>query len=73
VARPLRAAEVLVLAQDGHQVALVPRTRWARVFPVTPATLLAWNRRLTAGKYDASKRRKPGRPLAFYRLSHLND
>ena len=41
---------------------LVPRTRWAEVFPVTPATLLAWHRRLVAGKYDASKRRKPGRP-----------
>jgi putative transposase len=25
---------------------LVPRRRWAEVFPVTPATLLAWHRRL---------------------------
>jgi putative transposase len=41
---------------------LVPRRRWAGVFPVTPATLLAWHRRLEAGKYDTSKRRKPGRP-----------
>jgi putative transposase len=41
---------------------LVPRGRWAEVFPVTPATLLAWHRRLAAGKYDTSKRRKPGRP-----------
>jgi putative transposase len=41
---------------------LVPRRRWAEVFPVTPATLLAWHRRLAAGKYDTSKRRKPGRP-----------
>ena len=41
---------------------LVPRRRWAGVFPVTPATLLAWRRRLAAGKYDTSKRRKPGRP-----------
>jgi len=41
---------------------LVPRTRWAEVFPVTPATLLAWHRRLAARKYDTSKRRKPGRP-----------
>jgi putative transposase len=40
----------------------VPRRRWAEVFPVTPATLLAWHRRLAAGKYDTSKRRKPGRP-----------
>jgi len=41
---------------------LVPRRRWAEVFPVTPATLLAWHRRLAAKKYDTSKRRKPGRP-----------
>ena len=40
---------------------LVPRRRWAEVFPVTPATLLAWHRRLAAKKYDTSKRRKPGR------------
>jgi len=40
---------------------LVPRSRWAQVFPVTPATLLAWHRRLAAKKYDTSKRRKPGR------------
>jgi putative transposase len=42
---------------------LVPRKRWGEVFPVTPATLLAWHRRLAAGKYDTntSKRRKPGR------------
>jgi putative transposase len=38
---------------------LVPRRRWAEVFPVTPATLLAWHRRLAAKKYDTSK---PGRP-----------
>jgi putative transposase len=41
---------------------LVPRRRWAEVFSVTPATLLAWHRRLAAGKYDMSRRRKPGRP-----------
>jgi putative transposase len=41
---------------------LVPRKRWAEVFPVTPATLLAWHRRLTAGKYGTSIRRTPGRP-----------
>ena len=29
---------------------------------VTPATLLAWHRRLIAEKYDGSKRRGPGRP-----------
>jgi putative transposase len=41
---------------------LVPRRRWAEVFPVTPTTLLAWHRRLAARKYDASQQRKPGRP-----------
>ncbi|WP_405484726.1 integrase core domain-containing protein [Streptomyces sp. NBC_00009] len=43
--------------------ALIPRRRWARVFPVTPATVLAWHRRLIARKWDYSKRRsRPGRP-----------
>ena len=41
---------------------LIPRRRWAEVFPVTPATLLAWHRKLAARKYDTSKRRGPGRP-----------
>src|ERR1700746_2031854 len=41
---------------------LVPRGRWAEVFSVTPATLLAWHRRLAAKKYDTSTRRRPGRP-----------
>jgi putative transposase len=38
------------------------RRRWAAIFPITPATLLAWHRRLVAGQYDTSKRRTPGRP-----------
>jgi putative transposase len=41
---------------------LLPRGRWAGIFPVTPATLLAWHRELAGGKYDTSRRRKPGRP-----------
>jgi putative transposase len=41
---------------------IVSRRRWSEVFPVTPATLLAWHRRLAARKYDRSGRRKPGRP-----------
>ena len=41
---------------------IVSRRRWAEVFPVTPATLLAWHRRLAARQYDTSGRRKPGRP-----------
>jgi hypothetical protein len=37
----------------------IPRRRWTDVFPVTPATLLAWHRKLAGSKYDTSKRRKP--------------
>jgi putative transposase len=43
---------------------LIPRRSWAGVFPVTPATLLAWHRKLAGNKYDMNKRRKPGRPRA---------
>ena len=43
---------------------VVSRRRWAEVFPVTPATLLAWHRRLATKKYDTSERRRPGRPPA---------
>ena len=38
---------------------------------MTPATLLAWHRRLVAGKYDTSKRRKPGRPPASPGIARL--
>src|SRR3954469_18037401 len=42
---------------------LIPRHRWAQVFPVTPATLLAWHRRLVTRKWDYStRRRRRGRP-----------
>jgi transposase len=41
---------------------LLPRRRWPAIFAVTPATLLAWHRRLAASKYDTSKRRRTGRP-----------
>jgi putative transposase len=40
---------------------LLPRRRWAEIFPVTPVTLLAWHRRLAAGRYDTSNSHKPGR------------
>ena len=50
---------------------LIPRRRWSEVFPVTPATLLAWHRKLAAGKYDTSKRRKPGRPPAIRSIARL--
>jgi hypothetical protein len=41
---------------------LVPDRRWGEVFRVTPATLLAWHRRLVAGNWDDRSRRRPGRP-----------
>jgi putative transposase len=41
---------------------LIPRRRWGEVFAVTPATLLAWHRRLVARKWDYTRRRRPGRP-----------
>ena len=41
---------------------LVPRRQWGEVFAVTPATLLAWHRRLVARKWDYTSRRPPGRP-----------
>src|SRR5438034_3125187 len=41
---------------------LIPRRRWDEVFALTPATLLAWDRRLVARKWDYTSRRRPGRP-----------
>jgi putative transposase len=41
---------------------LIPRQRWAEVFAVTPATLLAWHRELVSRKWDYTSRRHPGRP-----------
>jgi putative transposase len=32
------------------------------VLPISPATLLAWHRRLVARKWDYTSQRKPGRP-----------
>ena len=50
---------------------LLPRRRWTGIFPVTPATLLAWHRKLAGSRYNTSKRRNPGarrRSQAFGRL-----
>ena len=33
---------------------LLPRRHWTGIFPVTPATFLAWHRKLADGKYDTS-------------------
>jgi putative transposase len=41
---------------------LLPRRRWKEIFPVTPATILAWHRRLVSRKWDYTARRRPGRP-----------
>ena len=49
----------------------LPRRRWPEIFPVTPATLLTWHRRLAAKKYDTSKRRKPGRPPTVRSIARL--
>ena len=40
---------------------LIPKRRWGEVIAVTPATLLAWHRRLGARKWDYTNRRPPGR------------
>jgi transposase InsO family protein len=50
---------------------LIPRRRWTGIFPVTPATLLAWHRKLAARRYDTSRRRKPGRPPAVPSIARL--
>jgi hypothetical protein len=50
---------------------LIPRRRWAGVFLVTPATLLAWHRMLAAGKYDPSRRGQPGRPATVRSIARL--
>jgi putative transposase len=38
---------------------------------VTPDTLLAWHRRLIAGKYDGSHKRSPGRPRTAAEIETL--
>ena len=50
---------------------LLPRRRWTGIFPVTPATLLAWHRKLAARKYDTSGRRRPGRPPTAQPIARL--
>src|SRR5215471_18573283 len=38
---------------------------------VTPATLLAWHRRLIARKYDGRRQRAPGRPRGLEEIQRL--
>jgi transposase len=49
----------------------IPRRRWTVVFPVTPATLLAWHHKLAARRYDTSNRRQPGRPPTIRSIARL--
>ena len=48
---------------------LVPRRHWAEVFPVTPATLLTWHRRLITRKWTYPNR--PGRPRTCREIRDL--
>jgi putative transposase len=50
---------------------LVPRRCWAEVFSVTPATILAWHRRLVSRKWDYTARRRPGRPPTAETIKRL--
>ena len=52
---------------------LIPRRRWGEVFAVTPATLLAWYRRLVSRKWDYTSRRNPGRPPTAARDPETRD
>ena len=62
-------AELLVLRRENADrlwlaalSRLISRGRWGEVFPVTPATLLAWHHRLVVRKWDHASGRRPGRP-----------
>jgi putative transposase len=50
---------------------LLPRRRWTEVFGVTPATILAWHRRLVSRKWDYTARRQPGRPPTATPIENL--
>ena len=50
---------------------LIPRRRWGEVFAVSPATLLAWHRRLVTRKWDYANRRRPGRPCTAAAIRKL--
>lgn len=63
--RPVDRAWLAVLSR------LVPRQRWVQIFPVTPATLVAWHRRLVSRKWDYTVRRQPGRPATAAAIKKL--
>jgi putative transposase len=49
----------------------IPQRRWAEVFPVTPATLLAWHRRLAARRYDVHVQEVGGENPGGLRVQEL--
>ncbi|MGH3901130.1 MAG: hypothetical protein ACRDTA_23350 [Pseudonocardiaceae bacterium] len=51
---------------------LVPRGCWAEIVPVTPATIVAWHRRLVSWKWDYTARRQPGRPPTAATIKKLD-
>ena len=50
---------------------LLPRCRWTKIFPVTPATIMAWHRKLVSRKWDYTARRRPGRPPTAAAIKNL--
>jgi putative transposase len=50
---------------------LVPRRRWAEIFSVTPATIVAWHRRLVSRKWDYTEHRRSGRPSTAAAIKKL--
>jgi putative transposase len=50
---------------------LISRRQWNKVFPVTPATLPAWHRRLVARKWYYTSHRLPGRPATAAGIRQL--
>src|SRR5215831_3495250 len=61
--------------QRRHLAVRAKKLGWRRLQElttiVTPATLLAWHRRLIARKYDGSKQRGPGRPRTRDEIQRL--
>jgi putative transposase len=45
---------------------LLPRRRWTEIFPVTPATLLAWHRRLAGQDYPVCVAYKGDSPVEYW-------
>ena len=50
---------------------LLPRRRWAEVFAVTPAAIVAWHRGLVSRTWDYTARRRPGRPSTAAAIKKL--